>query len=93
GTPLSACFKIPMICASLYRAFFIKISSDYYAEKILLVNTTNFRGDYRTTSVFTMPSFSNGSGQISGAIVFQRRWWKSELALSLWDGIDCHCSE
>jgi len=35
-----------MICASLYRAFFIKISSDYYAEKILLVNTTNFRGDY-----------------------------------------------
>ena len=63
GTPLSACFKIPLswiavqstagqciICASLYRAFFIKISSDYYAEKVLLVNSTNFMEDYRTTS-------------------------------------------
>jgi len=46
GTPLSACFNIPMICASLYRLFFITISSDYHAEKILPVNTTNFRGDY-----------------------------------------------
>ena len=35
-----------MICASLYRVYFIKISSDWYAEKILLVNTAKFRGDY-----------------------------------------------
>jgi hypothetical protein len=33
-----------MICTSLYRAFFIKIYSDCYAEKILLVNITNFFG-------------------------------------------------
>jgi len=33
GTPLSACFKMPMICASLYRLFFIKISSDIMPEK------------------------------------------------------------
>ena len=43
-----------MICVSLYRAFFIKISSDYYAEKILLVNTTNFRGDYRVADAWKM---------------------------------------
>jgi hypothetical protein len=36
-----------MICASLYRAVFIKNLLRYLAEKILLLNTTNFRGDYR----------------------------------------------
>jgi hypothetical protein len=35
-----------MICASLYRAVFIKNLLRYLAEKILLLNTTNFRGDY-----------------------------------------------
>lgn len=44
GTPLSACFKIPMICASLYRLLFIQNLLRYYAEKILRMNTTNFRG-------------------------------------------------
>ncbi|MFT5799787.1 MAG: hypothetical protein ACI84R_003867, partial [Candidatus Azotimanducaceae bacterium] len=42
-----ACFRIPIICASLYRAVFIKNLLSYLAEKILLLNTTNFRGDYR----------------------------------------------
>jgi hypothetical protein len=37
---------MPMICASLYRAVFIKNLLRYLAEKILLLNTTNFRGDY-----------------------------------------------
>ena len=37
----------PMICASLYRLFFIKKNLfRYYAEKIRLLNTTNLRGDY-----------------------------------------------
>ena len=35
-----------MICASLYRPFFIQNLLRYLAEKILLLNTTNFRGDY-----------------------------------------------
>tara|TARA_B110000090_G_scaffold161919_1_gene178725 strand:+ start:1092 stop:1301 length:210 start_codon:yes stop_codon:yes gene_type:complete len=38
-----------MICASLNRAVFIKNLLRYLAEKILLLNTTNFRGDYRET--------------------------------------------
>jgi hypothetical protein len=33
-----------MICASLNRAVFIKKNIRYLAEKILLLNTTNFRG-------------------------------------------------
>jgi hypothetical protein len=37
---------MPMICASLYRAVFIKNLLRYLAEKIPLLNTTNFRGDY-----------------------------------------------
>ena len=36
-----------MICASLYRPFFIVNLLRYLAEKILLLNTTNFRGDYQ----------------------------------------------
>ncbi|MEJ8475888.1 hypothetical protein, partial [Roseibium algae] len=43
----SACLNTAMICASLYRPFFIKNLLRYLAEKILLLNTTNFRGDYR----------------------------------------------
>ncbi|MEP2971768.1 MAG: hypothetical protein ABJP04_06065, partial [Hyphomicrobiales bacterium] len=46
GTPPSACFNTAMICASLYRPFFIVNLLRYLAEKILLLNTTNFRGDY-----------------------------------------------
>ncbi|MEJ8475889.1 hypothetical protein, partial [Roseibium algae] len=45
----SACLNTAMICASLYRPFFIKNLLRYLAEKILLLNTTNFRGDYRVT--------------------------------------------
>ena len=45
GTPLSACFNISIICASLYRLFFIQNLLRYYAKKILLLNTTNFWGD------------------------------------------------
>ncbi|MCZ0814388.1 hypothetical protein N5A93_19420, partial [Roseovarius sp. EGI FJ00037] len=33
--------------ASLYRPFFIVNLLRYLAEKILLLNTTDFRGDYR----------------------------------------------
>jgi chromosome segregation and condensation protein ScpB len=36
-----------MICASLNRPVFIKNLLRYLAEKILLLNTTNLRGDYR----------------------------------------------
>ena len=36
-----------MTCASLNRAVFIKNLLRYLAEKILLLNTTNFRGDYQ----------------------------------------------
>jgi hypothetical protein len=42
---------MPMICASLYRAVFIKNLLRYLAEKILLLNTTNLRGDYRISWV------------------------------------------
>jgi len=35
-----------MIWASLYRDVFIKNLLRYLAEKILLLNTTDFRGDY-----------------------------------------------
>jgi hypothetical protein len=45
-----------MICASLYRAVFIKNLLRYLAEKILLLNTTNFRGDYRMIYVSTIDS-------------------------------------
>jgi len=38
-----------MICASLYRPFFIQNLLRYLAEKILLLNTTNFRGDYQSS--------------------------------------------
>jgi hypothetical protein len=37
-----------MICVSLNRPFFIKNLLRYLAEKILLLNTTNFRGDYQS---------------------------------------------
>ncbi|WP_273054035.1 hypothetical protein, partial [Sulfitobacter litoralis] len=46
GTPPSACFNTAMICASLYRPFFIVNLLRYLAEKIPLLNTANFRGDY-----------------------------------------------
>jgi hypothetical protein len=38
-----------MICASLNRPIFIVNLLRYLAEKILLLNTSNFRGDYRMT--------------------------------------------
>jgi hypothetical protein len=38
-----------MICASLNRPIFIVNLLRYLAEKILLLNTSNFRGDYRRT--------------------------------------------
>ncbi len=46
GAALSACFSIPMICASLYRLFFIQNLPSQYDKKILRVHTPNFRGDY-----------------------------------------------
>jgi len=51
GRTPSACFKMPIICASLYRAVFIVNLLRYLAEKILLLNTTNFRGDYQVSWV------------------------------------------
>jgi len=44
GTPPSACFNTAMIWASLYGPFFIVHLLRYLAEKILLLNTANFRG-------------------------------------------------
>ncbi|MEQ5829451.1 hypothetical protein J3456_19085, partial [Sulfitobacter sp. NFXS29] len=44
-----ACFNTAMICASLNRPFFIINLLRYLAEKILLLNTTIFRGDYPMT--------------------------------------------
>jgi len=41
---------VPMICASLYRPFITQNLLRYLAGKILLLNTTNFRGDYLTTT-------------------------------------------
>jgi len=41
----SACFNTELICASLNRPFFIEDLLKYLAEKIPLVNTTNFRGE------------------------------------------------
>ena len=46
GTPLSAGFRIPRICGSLNRSIFISNILIYLAEKILLLNPSNFRGDY-----------------------------------------------
>ena len=44
GVPPSACFNTAMICASLNHPFFIVNLLIYLAEKIPLLNTTNFRG-------------------------------------------------
>jgi len=40
----SACFDTAIICTPLYRPFFIVILLKYLAEKVLLLNTTQFRG-------------------------------------------------
>ena len=48
GRPPSACFKIPNICVSLNRRVFILDLLVHFAEKILLLNPTIARGDYRT---------------------------------------------
>ena len=50
-TALRLLLKIPVPCASLYRPFFIKNRFRHFAEKILLFNTTDFRGDYRMVYV------------------------------------------
>ena len=42
--PPSACFKIPMIWASLKLLIFISNLLVHSAEKILLLNATNYRG-------------------------------------------------
>jgi hypothetical protein len=47
-----------MICASLNRAVFIKNLLRYLAEKILLLNTTNFRGDYHDEGLTAAPSIT-----------------------------------
>jgi hypothetical protein len=50
----SASFKIETICASEYRDFF-----SYIAKKILVFNTTIFRGDYRSKNAHSAFSISN----------------------------------
>ena len=50
GRPPSACFKIPNICVSLNRLVFIVNLLVHFAEKILLLNPINARGDYQTNS-------------------------------------------
>ncbi|WP_407067050.1 hypothetical protein, partial [Falsihalocynthiibacter sp. CO-5D18] len=44
--------RIARIWGSLYLVIFIKNLLRYLAEKILLLNTTNFRGDYQPNDVF-----------------------------------------
>ena len=56
-----------MICASLYRPFFIVNLLRYLAEKILLLNTTNFRGDYRYQLGFVVSVL--GDGEDSGEVM------------------------
>ena len=46
GTPPSVCFNIPIIWGSLDLLIFISNLLVHSAEKILLLNPTNFRGDY-----------------------------------------------
>jgi|GEM_PF-5171308 hypothetical protein len=41
-----------MIRASLNRAVFIKNLFRYLGRKILLLNTTNFRGDYPRMTIY-----------------------------------------
>jgi hypothetical protein len=43
-----------MICASLYRPFSVQNLLRYLAEKILLLNTTNFWADYPITILDAM---------------------------------------
>jgi hypothetical protein len=53
-----------MICASLNRAVFIKKNIRYLAEKILLLNTTNFRGDYRFVGPLVWGAINSSSPSI-----------------------------
>ena len=46
GVPASACFNIASIWLSLYRDFFMQNLLLRYYEKILLLKSAIFRGDY-----------------------------------------------
>jgi hypothetical protein len=65
-----------MICASLYRAVFIKNLLRYLAEKIPLLNTTNFRGDYRV--VLNRPLFA-GDPEVRILGYREEQMWKQML--------------
>ena len=74
-----------MICASLYRPFFIVNLLRYLAEKILLLNTTNFREDYPSTST---PRFSlaklgpllDAAHERLDGVVFENLDWSDLIA-------------
>ena len=58
-----------MICESLNRPFFIKNLLRYLAEKILLLNTTNLRGDYLFESTGRKFSAGDYKGMTKFALV------------------------
>jgi hypothetical protein len=46
GVPASACFRIARIWLSLYRDFFMQNLLLLYYEKIILLMSAIYRGDY-----------------------------------------------
>ncbi|MEP3895649.1 MAG: hypothetical protein ABJN52_16835, partial [Litorimonas sp.] len=71
GTPPSACFNTAIICASLYRTFFIVNLLRYLAEKILLLNNTNFRGDYLGTGPQAMRQIESHAAVMGDHLHFE----------------------
>jgi hypothetical protein len=62
-----------MICASQYRPFFIENLLRYLAEKILLLNATNFRGDYPPTGAHHGTLYHQGRDGWSGLRGLRRK--------------------
>src|SRR5690554_5519652 len=56
GVPASDCFNIANIWLSLYLDFFMQNLLHTVYEKILLMNSVNFRGDYRPICHLSMPT-------------------------------------
>ena len=73
GTPPSAGFNTAMIRASLNRPFFIVNPLRYLPEKILLLNTTSFRGD----DLMTAPDYVviTVAGEFKGETTAIKEMW------------------